>query len=70
LERKKQRLEKKQRAREQLGDTRFGFGRDHVNKLIKDVPRYYMAWLQRMDIWNERVALLAQYHTGIFNSET
>lgn len=62
-ERKKKRSES---ARERLGNTRFGFGRDHVAKLIKDVPVHYMAWLRRNDIWNNRIALLAKYHTDIF----
>lgn len=45
----------------QLGETPFGFGKKFKSTPIKDIPDWYIKWLDQESIWNYRVSELMRY---------
>ena len=55
-------MRKKQEFLDSLGNALFGFGRKFRETRIKDIPMWYVKWLQREEIHNSSTRRLIHYN--------
>ena len=56
---------KRQEEIKRLGEKPFGFGRRFKSTPIKDIPDWFIEWLDKENIWNDRVKDLMYYRYWI-----